>query len=207
MKHVLCRSDPWSKQPCRISHCTTCTGNEKFHNTCKIRSLVYQNKCKLCECDGKVVGYIGETGRTMPERTAEHHTDALNREKSSHIRQHIVTDHPEQLENLLDLFMMTSLKSCSSALQRQVREAVEIASDSSHSLLNNKEEYSRCVLPVLKVEGPKTAEQQHVNEQIQHLTQEEEERALQVARFALQKRARQNRCWCKKRKKFPAEFD
>ena len=55
---------------------------------------------------------------------------------------------------MLDLFKMGCIKPCRTVLQRQVREAVEIGQDASHTLLNNKEEFNRCLLPVLQAVGP-----------------------------------------------------
>ena len=65
--------------------------------------------------------YIGETARSISERNREH-------------------------QNVLKVFNIRKLKSATSALSRQIMEAVEIAEDSSHCFLNNKEEYNRCIL-------------------------------------------------------------
>ena len=62
---------------------------------------------------------------------------------SSHIRDHIREQHPENLEGLLEVFQMRKSKSCFSALQRQIMETVEVTQENSHCLLNNKEEYNR----------------------------------------------------------------
>ena len=89
---------------------------------------------------------------------------------------------------------MRCVRSCKSALQRQVREAVEIASDKSHCLLNSKEEYSRCVLPTLVAEGPKKQSVQQLQEpKLSVLSPAEEEAALQQARESLKKRVRESR--------------
>ena len=65
----------------------------------------------------------------MAERNSEHLEDSTNLEKSSHIRDHVMRCHPDQLHKVGEIFVMRKLKACSSALQRQVREAVEIVSD------------------------------------------------------------------------------
>ena len=64
------------------------------------------------------------------------------------------------MHNILKSFVMRGIKSCNSALSRQVREAVEISRDSSHCLLNLKEEYNRCVLPTLQAVGPPSIREQ-----------------------------------------------
>ena len=83
-----------------------------------------------------------ETAITVVERNGEHMEDAVNPDKASQMRTHLLEDHPEHLRDIHKVFTMGKIKSCSSVLQRQVREAVEIARDKSHCLLNKKEEYN-----------------------------------------------------------------
>ena len=70
------------------------------------------------------------------------------------MRDHVQEYHPERLGDILEIFSMRRVKSCTSALQRQIREAVEIVGDSSSNLLNSKREYNRCILPTLIAVGP-----------------------------------------------------
>ena len=79
----------------------------------------------------------------MWERNENHQVDALNPDKLSHMRSHMAEHHLGELQGVLDAFGMKKIKACSSALSRQIREALEIASDDSHNLLNLKEEYNR----------------------------------------------------------------
>ena len=153
LKNLL-KSNPWTPEDCGRPTCTTCPGEVKDRGTCRLRNIVYQDSCTYCEKDEVSTCYIGETARTMPERYSEHLNDALNPKTNSHIREHLRDSHPEQLENLLDCLKMTVMKRCSSSLQRQVREAIEIGASSCHKLLNKKEEFNRCVLPVLRADGP-----------------------------------------------------
>ena len=68
------------------------------------------------------------------------------------------------MAEVLGSFVMRKVKTCKTALSRQVREAVEISQDHSHCLLNSKEEYNRCVLPTLQVEGPPNLRKQLAQE-------------------------------------------
>ena len=130
----------------------------------KIRNIVYANICRLCKEQGKNTSYIGESSRTMLVRSSEHQQDCFDSNKPSHMRLHMGQEHPEAMSAVLDSFQMVKIKACASALSRQVREAVEIAEDRSHCLLNSKEEYNRCVLPSIRVEGPPAAKVQQTLE-------------------------------------------
>ena len=99
------------------------------------------------------------------------------------------------IPNILDTFCMRKLKTASSALSRQVREAIEISTDRSHCLLNRKEEFSRCLLPTLRAEGPSRAVQEKMREADSSptLTSAEEEQALAAAKGLYLKRQREAR--------------
>ena len=79
-----------------------------------MRSLVYQNRCTKREKEGH-----------------------KNKYKQSHLTTHSVTTHQECQNEVLNMFTMRVVKVSKAALQRQVREAVDIAS-SHHTLLNSK---------------------------------------------------------------------
>ena len=94
---------------------------------------------------------MGETARTIWERGAEHIQDALGaQDKVSHIQDHLLSDHPGELEKVVDSFKMAKIKGCVSALNRQVREAVKLIYDKSDQLLNLKSEYKRCLIRVIR---------------------------------------------------------
>ena len=161
LKSLLVQTNPWRDLPCTDPQCSTCApGKGARPGQCKIRSVVYQNSCTPCQTKGDSTKYIGETGRTMLERGKEHQRDALGRDSKSHMKEHILRSHPDRLEDILDSFRMTLLKSCPSALSRMVREAVEIARGGQGTLLNSKDEYNRCLLPTMTIEGPKPIRQQ-----------------------------------------------
>ena len=112
------------------------------------------------------------------------------------MRQHTLDQHPQELENMLDLFKMKCLKLCKTALQRQVREAVVIGHDFSHTLLNSKEEFNRCMLPVLQAVGPPSIKQQILEDKASlcpPLTAAQEEHSLGILRTKAKKRSREAR--------------
>ena len=115
---------------------------------------MYEGRCLLCEEVGVTTRYIGETLRTIAERNTEHLEDCLKREELSHIREHASKCHPESMEDILSMFQMRSLRRAKKPMNRQVREAVELQQDNSKTLLNKKEEFSRCILPTIVALGP-----------------------------------------------------
>ena len=60
---------------------------------------------------------------------------------------------------------MDLVKTALTALERQIREAVEIRRAPQEHLLNLKEEYNMCLLPTMIMEGPKSIKEQE--EQVQ----------------------------------------
>ena len=84
----------------------------------------------------------------------------MDQEASSHIRDHMATHHPDRVADVLDSFNIRRIKSAPSALSRQIREAVDISQDASHCLLKRKEEYSWCILPAIRMEGPPPIKEQ-----------------------------------------------
>ena len=99
------------------------------------------------------VKYIGETWRTAYERGNEHKEDVKHVREKSHMLKHIIEEHPgKKIEEVS--FGMRVVRKFNSALERQVCEAVGIhqAQRDGYKLLNSKSEYSRCIVPRLKVE-------------------------------------------------------
>merc|ERR1712239_3312 len=105
LKHILTNSDPWKDRPCDHPKCSTCKGEHP--GTCRIRSVVYSNTCLKCKTLGKEIKYIGESARTMLERSKEHQRDALASKetvKTSHMRDHTILAHGGEAEGILGLF-------------------------------------------------------------------------------------------------------
>ena len=195
LRALLCQADPWSRTDCGRAQCSACTGEEGAQGRCRDRNLVYMNTCIECKKQEKVTRYLGETNRSLWERNAEHQADALNPSKKSHIRDHVAEYHPNMLHNMLETFKISVIKPARSALQRQVREAVEIARDRSYLLLNSKEEYNRCLVPTIRMEGPAHPRQQAEEERAldtnnTRLTRDQEEEAIGQAK-ALHKKRRE----------------
>ena len=131
----------------------------------------------------------------MAERGREHQGDALaprGTVKTSHMRDHVTSEHGGRLGEITALFRMDMKMSATSALERQVREAVEIGrAGRDVTLLNQKEEYNSCLLPTMLMEGPRPIreqEDQDVGKGAPSITLEQEEEALNQARKDLKTR-------------------
>ena len=112
--------------------------------------MIYSNQCQICRSQGQRTHYIGESAGSTYERAREH----LSGCRGEHIR----STHPEvnyrDREALLKVFHMSVKKPARSPLAIQLGEALAIrrAGISGDTVLNSKEEYSRCYIPLLKVE-------------------------------------------------------
>ena len=98
--------------------------------------------------------YVGETSRSLLERNREHREDQVSSSDNirSHRRDHIMTMHPEEDPMNQDLFTIKILKRHKTALTRMIHESILVRKGEG-ILLNAKEEYSRTLLPCLRVES------------------------------------------------------
>ena len=150
----------WEGSQCGRKDCTTCTQGAEKIPQCTKTSVVYENICQKCnkEARGKkelesVVEdsiYIGESSRSIYERSKEHWEDWRSRSSKSHILKHQELAH-EGAED--PLFIMRTVRFFRTALSRQVGEAVRIMRrGGACSILNSKSEYDRCKIPRLVLE-------------------------------------------------------
>ena len=96
--------------------------------------------------------YVGESSRSLYERTKEHLADALKDAPDSHMRKHWREAHPEVEEMPKFIFKIVKNFNFKDCLRRQVAESVRI--DLRGSVINSKTVYSRNRLPRLEVEKP-----------------------------------------------------
>ena len=145
MTSLLTKADP-STASCGREQCVVCK-DEKQRGKCKARSVTYQTSCNACTAKGKEAIYIGESSRSVFERSLEHLEDFKKEKDNSHMFSHTTEAHSlEEKPN----FNIKVLKIHRSALYRQVHEAVMIARHQPVAL-NSKLEYNRCLLPRLTV--------------------------------------------------------
>ena len=90
--------------------------------------------------------YIGETNRSIYERSWEHVDDYENLSIKSHMLKHAVEMHGQEDLKALK-FGMKAIKFTKSSFERQVLESVEIQNNRHHHLLNSRSEFNRCAVP------------------------------------------------------------
>ena len=166
LSRLLPSTNPWGASDCGQLDRLVCDQGDEVKQDCKRRNILYESSCTICRVDikeddtdeagkkelflkdGKGL-YIGESSRSIYERSKEHHRDRQDKNEDSHQIKHWVTDHPE-----LDSppkFRYKVVSSFQDALTRQVAESVRIERAGVH-ILNSKAEYSRCRIPRLRVD-------------------------------------------------------
>jgi hypothetical protein len=118
--------------------------------------------------------YIGESNRTIAERTNEHYNDAESFAKKSHIIKHWIKLHPEL--NTAPPLKVRKLRQYKEYLSRQVGEAIAILL-SRDNLLNSKNEYIQNWISRITVEKDKIARKRRLQKEEE--ADKEEERAVQ----------------------------
>ena len=138
MGTILCNQAPWTKEACSREVCPPCSGKPGL---CRAKSVTYRISCETCKEEGKVTSYYGETNRTMADRTSEH-LDLLRRRKEESILvEHWGGVHPHRKE--APSYKFTVIGRHSSALERQLKEALLIAGSKDDIILNRKSEFGR----------------------------------------------------------------
>ena len=144
--------------------CPPCdTNSEEKRTNCKSSNILYESACMVCNPTEKAPKllsspqedlvhpstqqpakrggiYIGESSRSLHERSTEHVNDAQNLTSKSHIIKHWMIKHPDLPAR--PPFRFTITTKYRDALSRQVGEAMRIMM-SSDDLLNSKSEYVR----------------------------------------------------------------
>ena len=160
--HLLPNTNPWSGRHCERIQCYTCNQGGDRLEDCKRRNLLYESSCSKCQgyddmgkkkrkgrgLTGRAV-YVGETARSIFERSKEHWNDAQAGSSDSHMVKHWVSDHAE--EKSMPDFKIKVVASFKDALTRQIAESVRIDRRGS-GVLNSRTEYSRCRLPRLTID-------------------------------------------------------
>ena len=174
----------WDGIPCgREQECTTCYQGAEILPNCTRQSLLYENVCATCIPGAKgkeplkeedvdpenPAIYVGETSRSILERSREHWKAYKGKKEDSHIWKHQTLKHNGEQAD----FIMRVVGSKRTALERQISEAVRIRRrGGAGSILNSKTEYNRCHIPRLRVEDEEETkkredEQNLIEEQIE----------------------------------------
>ena len=168
---LLTNNNPWGTKDCQREDCQTCAQGDEKQIDCKKRNVLYESYCTLCNPvevkrgkkdeitflkEGKGV-YVGESSRSLYERTGEHVADRVAKKEESHQIKHWLLDHADLEEP--PKFKFRLIKSFKDPMSRQLAEAVRIELRGS-DILNSKAEFNRSRVPRLRVdmEGWKQAQ-------------------------------------------------
>jgi hypothetical protein len=168
---------------CGRLECQPCADKPEGRLTCKKQSILYESACKLCNQEDPTIRkkdqrpregiYVGETSRSLYERTKEHFGDKEAFKPGSHMVKHWMTSHAEDPE--CPAFRFFILGTFSDCLSRQVAEALRIQ-NSKDSLLNSKNEYasnclSRLFVDLDKFERKKFEKREEEKEKKEYIKQ------------------------------------
>ena len=174
LQDLLTSSNPWKGKICERDDCMLCESKKRtgknLKQECTRRNLVYETRCYTCEErerrkieeeEGKdekektkmmekikIFKYVGETARSVYERSREHLSDIEQLKPCSHLLKHLLDQH--EGENYDDIiFNLKVIQYCKSSFERQVLESVIIQQERHHNLLNSKAEFNRSAVPRL----------------------------------------------------------
>ena len=137
---------------CDWKNCGVCSSGG---TRCRQQNVVYKGECTLCEKEieegeretQKKGLYIGETGRSLAERSSEHLTRLENCERDNFILRHWALEHPkEEAPPKINFRIVKNHRDC---LSRLLHEAVLIDQEGS---MNGKSEWRLNRRPKLTVE-------------------------------------------------------
>ena len=188
LKSLFPTTNLWDGQKCGRADCTTCEQGAEMLPNCTKSSLLYENICGICNPkageDRELVEvnqeiptvHVGETSRSIYERSKEHWGAWKSKSDKSHIWKHQVDVHGGAPPK----FYMRVVRFYKTALSRQIGEAVRIRRrGGGGSILNSKAEFDRCRIPRLVVEAQDQEEVKAMEEQerqeVQELLREQEE--------------------------------
>ena len=150
LEDLLTSSNPWKGKICERPDCMLCETkmrtNKNLKQECNKRNLVYETKCQTCydrdtekiekdeskdEKEKKKLKenireykYIGETARSIYERTREHLSDMQQLKPCSHLLKHVLDQHEDEKPEEIVLNARV-LSYCRSSYERQILESVK----------------------------------------------------------------------------------
>ena len=156
---LLSNKNLWSGMECGRGECRPCAQGGEMREDCIKRNILYESECTVCvlgvgeagdslEMTGATPAlYVGESARSLYERTGEHWLAAEQQKEESHMYQHVVEAHNGESKPSSNFKVVRSFKT---ALDRQVAEAIRI--EMRGSVLNRRGEFNRCSLTRLGVD-------------------------------------------------------
>ena len=144
-----------SNGKCFLEDCVVCKNpNLKGSSLCQVTDVVYESICVECDAEfkrspGSIHNgkYVGESYRTLYERSREHLQDLNRYDPKSHMMKHWALCHPNS--DSPPLFTFKVIKKHNDPLSRKIHEAVRINECAS---LNSKSEWGHYKISRLTIE-------------------------------------------------------
>ena len=140
---LLTKSDHWASEDCNRPQCIVCTKDEDKTPNCQQTNLTYRTSCKLCEKWGSHQSTWGKpadlSGRGY---------------RSTQMMQVMTLKELGAERDGWQHFSVKIVKTQQTYFRRQLHEAVTINMETG-VLLNNLDDYSRCLVPAIEIKGAK----------------------------------------------------
>ena len=164
LSSLLSSKNLWRGLECGRGECRVCVQPGEKLEDCKRRNILYESECLQCNGpeDWKTRDkntledtretpsiYVGESARSLCERTGEHWGDALGGNESSHMLEHQGLAHGGTGELQFNFRIVRAFKT---SLDRQIAEAIRIHKRGG-GILNRKGEFNRCSLTRLVLDN------------------------------------------------------
>ena len=146
---MIQRADPLTNRKCNnTEECMVCKNDTIGRGQCRREGVTYTIKCSEC-----AYVYHGETARNAYTRGLEHMSALRKQDKDSVLHRH-TKEHHNNVNNVTPRYDMRVTGTHTSALDRQVTEAVTIGNTPRSLLMNSKQEYghNRLVRAILTAE-------------------------------------------------------
>ena len=157
---ILVNTEPRSEDHCSKTDCQPCISGQSKNQSCHrgaLGGVGYEAECLICQQEGKVALYHGESSRTLYTRSKEHWSDYGKRKADKPLFKHQKNLHPGQVAQ----FNIKATKFFKDPLTRQINEGVRINNSQSSldCLMNSKAEFRQGeVARVVLVRGVAGAE-------------------------------------------------
>ena len=156
LSSLLSSKNCWRGEPCGREDCRVCKQAGEKPEDCKQRNILYESHCIPCSTNDEVTDmkgkreggslppslYVGESARSLYERSSEHWGDLAAEKENSHILDHQKIAHRGERGAK---FKFQVIKTFKTSLERQVSEAIRIQRR-GENILNRKGEYNRSSL-------------------------------------------------------------
>ena len=145
MAQILYNKQPWSKELCGRPSCLPCLAKP---GSCRRSGVTYRVICLTCKDKEVRSTYIGESHRSLFDRSAEHEAALISKNRGYSVVKQWEEVHPEM--KIPPKYSYQVIKSHKTDFECQLRVAVLINREEADVVMNWKEEWGMNLVPVLR---------------------------------------------------------